>query len=55
MTLWVGVPYDKLTELLENVNLLGEIAYFGERVDVKEGINLIKTSAQILSQIKRNV
>ena len=33
------------TKLLGNVNLVGEIAYFSERVDLKEGINLIKPSA----------
>ena len=43
------------TKLLENINFLGKIAYFGEKVDIKEGINLIKPSAQIPCQIKRNV
>ena len=43
------------TKLLKNINFLGKIAYFGEKVDIKEGINLIKPSAQIPCQIKRNV
>ena len=44
-----------VTKINENVDLFGEISFFGKKVIVEDGIDLIKAKAKILFQTKRNV
>ena len=37
-----------VTKINENVDLLNEISYFGKKVNVEEGIDLIKAKTKIL-------
>ena len=41
-----------VTKINENVDLLNEISYFGKKVNVEEGIDLIKAKAKILFKQK---
>ena len=44
-----------VTEVTENLDLFGEISYFGEKLDDSDCLNLIKSKVKIPFQVKMDV